>query len=46
MEDGLGASYREGFPLGYDGGARDSGGVSALYFARTCRGYNCEIMAN
>ena len=29
MEDGLGAAYREVFPLGYDGIARDSDRVSA-----------------
>ncbi len=36
-EDGLGAAYREGIPLGCDGSARDSDGVSAnacLYFQR------------
>ena len=34
LEDGLGAAHREGFPLGCDGSARDSAGVSAN--ARTC----------
>jgi len=29
VEDGLGAAYREVFPLGYDGSARDSDEVSA-----------------
>ena len=28
-EHGLGAAHREGFPLGCDGSARDSAGVSA-----------------
>lgn len=28
MEDGLGAAYREELPLGCDGSARDSDGVS------------------
>lgn len=30
MEDGLGAAHREDFPLGCDGGARDSTTISAV----------------
>ncbi len=46
MEDGLGAAYREVFPLGCDGSARDSDGVSVNDVTRTCRGYSCEAMVN
>lgn len=44
MEDGLGAAYREEFPLGCDGNARDSVRVSAK--ARTCGGNGREAVVN
>lgn len=46
VEDGLGAAHREDFPLGCDGSARDSNGVSAKAFACTCRDGSCEAIVN
>lgn len=45
VEDGLGAAHREGYPLGCDGSARDSDGVSAQHVC-TCRDDSCEAMVN